>query len=614
MNLKRIFYRTAGVVILLFLIGVAYLSTFGFPDQMTDRIIKRINLGAFHWETDGIKLELFNGFALDNVRVYRKKVLGPPAIEAEKVVAVINPLSLITGKSVCQEIRIHNGEVRPFLATAPTASKETGTAGSGHLRVVGDNCRIMGVTFETLSCEIQQQGLITRLTALKASLKDRNMRGTCDAEVRYDGATSFLDIQLLTQLDPHLLLPAIREWQAPFTEKLVQRFNFPGLPPKCDLHLTRLGGTNGFFSINGQFWIQECSYLGVDALRADGGVALTFSDTNSIVTINPLLIVRREGTATGGFSVDTVNSNVQFDGVSSISPKALLHMASVFTNNEMDVFRFNGPLKMTAKGVVNYGDLNKTDFAGKADARNVGLGPIDAETCSLDMRMTGLTYAVTNLVAKAYGGDLTGSAAFVLPSESYTNTRYAITCRVKNADFAKMVRKSKEHGEEYKGQLSALVKVEGLMGTGNANTAQGTGEVAIKDGRVFMLPVFGGLSHIMTKIIPGLDFVLRQTDAKAEFTIADGRLHSDAVQIEGDILSLKGNGDYHLDGKVDFDVELTFLKSYTLGAKLLRIPTYLISKLFELRLHGTFDNPHWYPVNFSKDILEKIGLGDKKDS
>jgi hypothetical protein len=40
----------------------------------------------------------------------------------------------------------------------------------------------------------------------------------------------------------------------------------------------------------------------------------------------------------------------------------------------------------------------------------------------------------------------------------------------------------------------------------------------------------------------------------------------------------------------------------------LRAITYPLSKLFEFRLKGTVSSPEWYPINFSSELLEKIGL------
>ena len=55
------------------------------------------------------------------------------------------------------------------------------------------------------------------------------------------------------------------------------------------------------------------------------------------------------------------------------------------------------------------------------------------------------------------------------------------------------------------------------------------------------------------------------------------------------------------------------MKEHMLVAKLIDIVTYPISKLFEFRLTGTIKDPHWYPINFSKDLLEKLGLEKEKE-
>ena len=56
------------------------------------------------------------------------------------------------------------------------------------------------------------------------------------------------------------------------------------------------------------------------------------------------------------------------------------------------------------------------------------------------------------------------------------------------------------------------------------------------------------------------------------------------------------------------------MKEHSLVSKLVRVLTYPISKLFEFRLRGPLDDPKWYPVNFSLDLLERIGLRKRASS
>jgi hypothetical protein len=230
--------------------------------------------------------------------------------------------------------------------------------------------------------------------------------------------------------------------------------------------------------------------------------------------------------------------------------------------------------------------------------------------------MLGTTGTVSDIRGRLYEGELSGSAVFVAPTDSTQSIAYAVEAKLQDANLEKLMKAVTTEKQDYSGQISARMNVKGWLGKTHLASTSGEGAVKIREGKVFMMPVFGGLSSLMGRIIPGLDFVMRQSDASAEFTITDGKVHTDKILIEGDVLSLNGHGDYVLDsGKLDFNVQVKLMKEHTLVAKLVAILTYPISKLFEFRVRGTIAEPTWYPVNFSKDLLEKLGLEkEKKDS
>ena len=577
--------------------------------------MERIDRGPYHLEADALRLDALNGFALENVHVYRKKVIGPSALDAHRVAVRISPLAFMRGDFVLREVTISDGEIRPFLAAGPekTAHDNVFSGQNAAFRIAVENCRILGVNVESMSCKFRADESLVRFDEVRATLINNDMRGTFSGVAEYDAHTELFDARIATQLDPHILLPLILECDLPFTAELVQRFNFKKSIPECNVHIIRQCGSNSEISVDGQFRMQNGSYMAVDLLRADGNVHLDLSDTNSTVDVRPLFIARSEGTAAGGFTVDMDKSNVQFDAASSINPSALLRMAGVFTNDEMDVFHFNGPVNAYVSGVASYDNIAGTDFRGTIKASNMEIGPFNVDKCSFGMSMLGNTNTVYDINGLAYGGNVSGSAEFVAPLGTGTDTTYSITGKIKDADLGKILNLMKGEHSEYNGKLTGNIEIGGILGGGNGRTAHGEGRIGIKDGRVFMMPVFGGLSHIMTRVIPGLDFVLRQTDADADFTVQNGVIHTDQARIEGDILSMTGRGDYHIDGKLNFDVRLMFLKPKTLGSKMLDVLLYPISKLFEFRLRGTVDNPDWYPVNFSKDVLETLHLSDKNN-
>jgi hypothetical protein len=120
----------------------------------------------------------------------------------------------------------------------------------------------------------------------------------------------------------------------------------------------------------------------------------------------------------------------------------------------------------------------------------------------------------------------------------------------------------------------------------------------MRRGVVFRLPLFGGMTDALTKAVPGLDFALKQTDVHTPFEIRNGRISSQDVQIEGDVLSLTAKGDYRMeDGALAFDVQVRPMKDKTLLGQAMRALAYPISRLFEFRLEGTLDRPRWSVFN-----------------
>lgn len=137
-------------------------------------------------------------------------------------------------------------------------------------------------------------------------------------------------------------------------------------------------------------------------------------------------------------------------------------------------------------------------------------------------------------------------------------------------------------------------------------TVRGAGRMRVASVRLYSLPVFEPLADFLNRLLPGLNVGGNRTDADAEWQASDGRLRLDPITVNGDVLSLIGRGAYAFTNSLDFDIQVKLMKDSTFLGRTVRILTFPVSKLFEFRLRGTTDNPRWYPVNFSSDVLEKI--------
>jgi hypothetical protein len=261
--------------------------------------------------------------------------------------------------------------------------------------------------------------------------------------------------------------------------------------------------------------------------------------------------------------------------------------------------------------MCDYGDMRHTDVAAVVHARDVSWRGLAADTCSMRMRMQGGSNRVEDIRADICGGSVTGSVEVVRDLEGARPPAYRVALRADALDFEALAKLWAPRDEGHRGRFTATLDLGGTVGSEAAGTARGHGFLSVREGRVFALPLFGGLSRILSRVVPGLDFVLRQSDAEAAYTVAGGVVRSEKISVKGDVLSLSGHGEYRFERReLDFHAQVHLMKEHTLVAKLLRVITYPLSKLFEFRVRGTLEEPAWYPVNFSKELLEKIRSGN----
>ena len=599
------------LAVVLLVSGVLYGNTVGIPDPLLRRVLDRLNRGGFAFDVGSARLVGVRNVRLRHASIYRKQLLGDPMLEADTVRIRISPLASLQGRSGIVAVEVHDAIWRPKQGRAKARRKQGRIRRLLQFKAEVTNCRLYDITLERTTFELEGAGQDFRVRNLESSIGGNGHTGRLGGQLDYDMAARVLSGRLVTNLDPNALTTFFTEHDMTFCHKLVTRFVFPSEPPRGEFRFDRRMGVKGDIRVDGDFRMRDCTYRGVELLRADGAVRVENRDATKVATVDDLLIVRREGMARVGFTVTPDDKRIAFEAETSLRPLAMARMVGVLTNLLTQTITFDGSSTVTADGVVDYGGAHtQTDLKGTVQADHVGLERFGCDSGSCDVRMVGDRVTLTNVEASVYGGTASGSIVLTAPPRGERQVHFQADMHLRDADFERFMKSAStsESKREYAGRLSGRLALEGTTGEHCRKALNGNGSVEIRDGRVFLLPLFGGLSRLMTRIIPGLDFVLRQSDAGMEFRIGSGRIETDKLVVEGDILSLKGEGAYVLGGDLDFDAQVKLMKEHSLVSKLVRVLTYPISKLFEFRLRGTLDDPSWYPVNFSMDLLERIGL------
>ena len=133
----------------------------------------------------------------------------------------------------------------------------------------------------------------------------------------------------------------------------------------------------------------------------------------------------------------------------------------------------------------------------------------------------------------------------------------------------------------------------------------GRGSVKIKDGQLAQMKLFAGLTDALAKRVPGIGFIVNQTDASCDFTVTNGVFATENLYIEGGLVSLKARGTYDIvSDNLDFIVRVRFSKNESLASKLIHPVTWPFTKLLlEFKATGSIDSPDWEYLSIIDKVL-----------
>jgi hypothetical protein len=440
------------------------------------------------------------------------------------------------------------------------------------------------------------------LQSLDATVGKNRWRGPLHLSGVYDWKTGQCQGAITTAFNPNALLSLLVALNLP-QASVIEWFQFEDQPPAGKADFNFAVGTPWLFHLTGHAQGDNCQYNGVTNLLMKSDLVIDFSPTNASLILTPLLAVREEGTVQGGTRLDFIQETVRFNGLSTADPQAVAKMLAPFIANVVGQFRFEGPAKVAAWGTAGYKDAARNDMDIEVDAQRSGWKQLIMDRCSLSLRVVEDTAYINDVQGDFCRGLVRGSGE-VYPVSNATNLRYHLQGDVREVNFQMLARNlTGQAADQYRGYLSGQLELDGFLNDPGGQTATGHGRLEIGAGRLFQFPLFGGLTEFLGHIVPGLGLIVRQTDARASWVIKDGKIHSDDIVIEGEVITLTCKGDYHLNGDLDFAVQVKLLRKNTLVGGILQIAMMPITKMLEFRLTGTVKDPHWRPAYLPKEMF-----------
>lgn len=580
------------------------LNRYGFPDGITRHAAESLSRGAYAVELERVTLDLTGGLVARQVRIYRKGVVGPPPFEARSVRLGLDPFIWRWGRHAWfRDVEVVDGVVRrlaEFVSIPPGAPAPGSAPGPvlpfASLAVRLRDVDVFGVFVEEGRADLRQDQSMFLVSRLSATVGRGLQRGTVAGSLTI--GTDEVRARFRTAVDPHVLVPGLRAFGIDQT-RVLDWFSFPTAPPAGEWTLEQRRGAAPELVVQGRLQASQFACRGTAIGFGNVTVAYRWSPDRHTVALNPLVLVVGGRTISGTLNVDLAASTARFEALSVADVPALARIIGFREGSFLDAFRFGAETRVYMHGIYDYGAGTASDAEIAVDSPTVGYGSFNAEDCAFKVKLAGETNLLQDVRGRLAGGSFTASAVFAPEAPGSTNTSYRVRVEVLHADLRALATVwGTNLPPRLEGRVYGNLDLAGLLGEGQGTTAAGQGYLNVKRGTIFRVPLFGGFTESMTRVVPGLDFVTRQTDVRAPFEVRGGRIESKDMQIEGDVLSLTARGNATLAGALDFDVQVRPMKDKTVVGATVRALTYPLSRLFEFHLSGTVDAPRWNLATF----------------
>jgi len=323
-------------------------------------------------------------------------------------------------------------------------------------------------------------------------------------------------------------------------------------------------------------------------------------------SFGPLKLKRTEGEGEGSVTYDVVNNGLYLHELKlRLNPVETMWMIEPEWVPEVTPYRFKGPPPfVTVNGFAKPHSAEHTRIAVSVDSKGGMDYDFAGKTLPVDEIAAQILFTphrvqLTSVAGKLFGGRIDGNVDIsVKPDSAPHNASLYIT----GMDFAALSQLYTGY-DESKGKLNCSFLWKG--DDDNAKKVDGSGQLSITDGNVFLIPFLGPLSTLLNGIVPGLG-VSKAHKATASFTVKDGVFNTRNLHIDGGGFTLRGHGDLRF-------VEDTIQFYARVNARSLPgLVLFPVSKLFEYAADGKLSKPIWKLRMLTKREREggDLGTGD----
>jgi AsmA-like C-terminal region len=279
------------------------------------------------------------------------------------------------------------------------------------------------------------------------------------------------------------------------------------------------------------------------------------------------------------------------NGFSTVEPAPFLRAMGPKIAEVMAPYKFDHPPAVHAYGTIPLAEEVPADLHFKVDG-----GPFHWMQFNLDHVSGGVDWvsnmvALTNVQGAFYHGRISGEAVF--DCSPVEGNLVAFNAQVTDADLHSLVADLHTATNHLEGRLTGVLDIT-HANTADPHSWNGGGQVDLRDGLIWEIPIFGFLSPVLDTFQKGWG-QSRVDRGSATFTITNSLIHSDNLLFRAPAVQIEYRGTVDFSGQVNATVQAQLLRGMPLVGPLLSIALAPFTKLFEYKVTGTLTNPKSEP-------------------
>lgn len=473
---------------------------------------------------------------------------------------------------------------------------------------------ILGIAPERVTAQVNVRRKWFMLDEIRVTWPGGDSRLFADGSFRFDLVSQTAHGEVRGRSNVELIRPLIVALDVPSALPYMDSFTeIPEPVPasgEFDVNLQ-----NGDFKMSLDLKPTMGRYKGVPMTKAEGSIDLyaytrgTNGNANLDVRL-PLALDPEGCRLSGSIGVRLTNgvARLAYDVDSRIGFREALEIANFIDPADLDMVVCDTKPVITVKGrsgtSVADSDHNDIEFSARLERGSfMGLQLRDA-SAKFSLAKDRLDFESVTARGKT-GGQYDATAFLGFPGFEMANAEFGIKVKCAGGSLEELADTLSFDLGERDGKVDGWCEFSGPLSTNYAPRLNGRGSVKITEGHLAQMKLFAGLTKQLADKVPGVGFLVNQSDASVDFTVTNGVFRSDNVFIEGGLISLKGWGSYDIvKDNLDFTVRVQFLKNESVLGKVVHPVTWPFTKLLlEFKARGPLDSPEWDYISILDRIL-----------